>query len=134
MTINSRGFTLVEALLTVVIIGGGLVGVMALYQNATRSSMQSDLSVEAMYLARERMERVVALKASSGYGAISGTLNENVSIGGRTFARYSQISEVQSGDFITAQSGSGYKIVQVTVSWGNAASERVILKTVLADY
>lgn len=133
MRINSRGFTLVEAILTVVIIGGGLVGVMVLYQNATRSSMQSDVAIEAMYLAREKMEQTVATKVLSGYGAITGSLTESVSVGGRTFTRIRSIAEVSGTDLMTSQSGSGYKSVEVTVRWGNAATEQVTLKTILSN-
>lgn len=134
---SSRGFTLVEAILTVVVIGSGLVGLMVLYHNTTRGAMEGDLTIAATFLARERLEQVIADKVNYGYDYV--TQNQHggsqvITLGPRSYTRICAVTEVSKNDFQTVQAGSGYKRITSTAQWGVAATERIILTTLLAEY
>jgi len=131
-----KGFTLIELLFTVVIIAVGLVGIMAMFENATRGAMQADLNVIAANLAHEKLEQIVLDKWRDGYPSLgAGSYpNENFSSDFSVYTRNTAITEVASSDFTTSEPGSGYKRVDVTVRWGPDASQRVTIPTVLSDY
>ena len=130
---KQKGFTIIELLLAVVVISSGLVGIMSLFDNATRGAMQLDLNVIAANLAHEKLEEVVLDKVTNGYAALSDASYsfENPVTDFNTYTRNVTIAEVSSLDFATPEGGSGYKKVQVTVSWGAGS---VTVPTVLSDY
>lgn len=130
------GFTLIELLLTVVIISIGMVGIMALFENATKGAMQADLNVIAANLSHEKLERIVLAKWRDGYASLVALSYPDESFSGdySVYTRNTTIVEVSSSDFMTPAPGSGYKRVDVTVSWGPEASQRVSVPTVLSEY
>lgn len=133
---EKAGFTLIELLLTIVVLGLGMMGVMALFENATRGALQADLNVIAVNLAHEKLERIVLNKVQNGYAALNSSSYPNETFTGdySVYARQTAITEVSSTDFATPQAGSGYKRVEVTVSWGSGASKQIVVPTVLASY
>ncbi|HPW45606.1 MAG TPA: prepilin-type N-terminal cleavage/methylation domain-containing protein [bacterium] len=136
MKLCRRGFTLIELLLTVVIISVGMVGIMALFENATRGAIQIDLNVIASNLAREKLERIILAKVTSGYGSITSNAYPNETFTGdlSVYTRSTNIAEVASSDLITPEPSSGYKRVTVTVVWGQAANQRVSIPTIISNY
>lgn len=133
---SRRGFTLIELLLTVVVISVGLVGIMALFQNAAKGAMQVDLNVVATNLAREKLEQVVSDKVRLGYATFGSVPYPDEAFSGEfsAYARSTAVREVASADLSTTEVGSGYRRVDVTVSWGQGASKRVTVSTVLSSY
>lgn len=133
---NKKGFTLIELLLTIVVISFGMMGVMSLFENASRGALQADLNVIALDLIHEKLERIVVDKVRSGYAALNQTSYPNESFSGdySVYTRSTTIREVSGSDFFTSEEGSGYKRVDVTVSWGVLASQRLTIPTVLANY
>lgn len=136
-----KGFTLIEAVLTIGIIGAGLIGVMYVMNGGARSSLLADQTLIASNLAREKLEQIIADRANKGYataivtnysdGALSGEYSE--------FTRTVTMMEVDPDDdnnvddFLDASSGSGYARVTVIVSWWGGA-QSVKLETLIANY
>lgn len=136
MKASRRGFTIIELLLTIIVISTGLVGIMALFENATRGAMQADLNVIAANLAHEKLEQIVLAKWRDGYATQNSTIYPNESFTGdlSVYSRNTTVMEVSSADFSTPQEGSGYKRVEVAVNWGSGAAQQVSIPTVLSSY
>lgn len=133
---RNRGFTLIELILTIVVISLGLTGLMALFENVTRGIMEADNAVIAGGLAREKLEQIIQYKWNSGYAALTGALYPPETFSGdfSRFARSTSIREVAGNDLSTTLEGSGYKRVEVTVTWGAKATQTITLPTVVASY
>lgn len=134
---DRRAFTLIELILTIVILAIGLFGVMIVFDNTTRAAMEADLKVTAVELGRERLEGIIADKVFRGYSYISlANYPAAESLTG-TYDRYQRrlnIFEVSPQDLSTPVSGSGYKRIEVTVRWGERVTQQVGLSTVVAEY
>lgn len=130
------GFTFMELLLTIVVIASGMIGVMALFENATRGALQADLNGIATNLAHEKLERVVLDKARLGYATINDTMYPDEAMTGdyNVFSRRTRVTEVSGTDLSTALAGSGYKRIEVTVSWGTGSNRQIMIPTVLSSY
>lgn len=133
---GKTGFTLIEIVLTVVVISIGMLGVMALFESATKGALQADLNVVAVNLIHEKMEQIVVDKVYNGYASIdSGDYpTEGFSGDFSLYSRNTNITEVSSADFTTEQIGSGYKRIDVTVSWGSGPAASLTIPTILSDY
>ncbi len=133
---QSTGVTLIELVLTIVVISFGLIGVMILFENATRGVMQADLNVMATNLAHEKLEQIILDKWRDGYASVidSGYPDENFQDEFSIFTRSTDIVEVSGSDLATQEADSGYKRVDVTVSWGGGSLQRISLSTLLASY
>jgi len=142
---NKKGFTLIEAVLSIAILGIGLVGVIYAFQGAARSSLLADQTIIATNIARGTLERIVASRDANGYATTltaintSHTYNENPATGFPGFVLNTTALEVNSGDnsatddFLVAQVGSGYARVTATVSWNNSANS-IRLVTLIVNY
>ncbi len=131
-----RGFTLLEMLLTMIVIAVGMMGVMQLFENAARGALQADLNGIATVLAREKLERIAVDKVRDGYAAIDAGdyPQENFSEEFSPYVRTTEIIEVSGDDLVTPEADSGFKRVAVTVRWGGQLSERITIATIFADY
>jgi type II secretory pathway pseudopilin PulG len=138
---KSTGFTLIEAVLMIAIVGGGLIGVMYVMNGGIRSSLLADQTLIASNLAREKLEQIIADRANKGYATTIATNYSDGALSGEysEFTRTVTLTEVNpdddsaTDDFLNAQSGSGYARVTVTVSWLGGA-QSVTLETILANY
>lgn len=139
-----KGFTLIEAVLSIAFIGIGLVGLLYAYQGAARSSLLADQSVIATNIARGTIERIVHKRLQDSYSAAvtditNGVFDENPVSGFTGYVLDSSVLEVDSDDddtvddFLDVSVGSGYARVTVQVSWNNGASS-IRLVTLIADY
>lgn len=127
-----RGITLIEAVLTTVILSMALFGGMIVMQNASISSVERDLRTQAIYLAQEKIEIVLADTQSFGYNYIT-TANYPTETLSGSFNRTIQIFEVDKENLITPASNSGLKKINVTVNWGGQAYQTVIHSTLIAN-
>lgn len=118
---NQRGFSLVEATLSILLIGFTIMGGIFAIQNSMVGSVKSERYVIAEQLANEKLEMIVADKAllSGGYDDIiaSNYPNETITQQGTDFIRRVTVKEVAESDLTTYQSGSGFKKVTVLVYW-----------------
>lgn len=133
----TRGFTLIELVLTIVVISAGLFGLMVLFDAASRGTVQSLGQQAAVYLAQERLEIITADKASRGYDYVvmsNYVPTEVVTLGTGQYTRLLTIQEVSSADLTTITPNSGYKWVAVAVAWGSGAENQIMLTMVLGRY
>jgi Tfp pilus assembly protein PilV len=134
---QARGFTLIEAVLTILIISIGLFAMMILFDNVTRSAMEGDFATTATYLARERLERMVFDKVYKGYNYIAAgnyPASEAVLIGSQSYTRLISILEVSKNNLSVGQTGSGFKRIDVSVRWGGGAEQRINETTLVTSY
>lgn len=141
LILKKRGFTLIEVMLTMIVIAGGLFAIMVFYNNAARDVVKGDMNLIAGYLAREKMEWFLmrryepCLYLSNGYNdsaLISNT--ENITYGGYQFTRSWVIYLVDPTDLTTQLDGSDYKRINVTVSWGPNIEQKVSVSTIITNY
>lgn len=134
--LNCRGHSILENILTTLILSCGLLGGMSVMQNSTLAALNGNMSTVGAELANESMESILADREFMGYGVVA---NQNY-LSGELGAPYSgftrtvTITEVSESDLTTPQLGSGLKKVEVTVDWGDGADEQVQVVTLLGDY
>jgi prepilin-type N-terminal cleavage/methylation domain-containing protein len=132
---NSRGFTLLEATLTMVVLGVGLTGSVMIFDSVNTTTMNGDIRVVASQLANEKIESILADKAFDGYDAVTSNAYANEQLDGdfTGYTRSVEIIEVCSTDLETPTVGSGIKQVNVTVSWGDEDTETLTISTLVAN-
>jgi len=132
---NQKGFTLIETILTSIIIGVGLMGGMVVMQNATANTVNNDLSTIATQLANQKIEQMIADSKFIGYETlISDNYPNEVVTDIYNMLRKVIIAEVSSVDLSVVEPGSGLKSVSATVSWGTKDYQTVTVTTLIADY
>ncbi len=131
-----NGFTLIEIIMVIIVLGIASYGVLTIFINALRGSAYPLQGVQAVELAKEKLEIIMADKYASptGYSDLitANYPNEAPVAGFPEFNRSAAFAEVDGNDLTTASPGSGFMKITVTVSWGVADS--VSLETVATDY
>ena len=123
MSSNQTGFTLIELVLTVIIVGICFLSLVAVFSTSLVGSSDSEHTTIATFLAQEKMEQILADKNGRGYGYIvnSSYPAENPVPGYPGYSRSVIIAEM-----------SDYKIVVVKVS--HPESPDVELTTEVTNY
>jgi type II secretory pathway pseudopilin PulG len=129
----SRGFSLFESVLVIVMVGVTFLAFGYVFGSIDQEALSADLTVLASKLAREKMEEVVQLKADSGYGAVSSEAAATVTSGSWQFTREVSVGFVNPADFSSSGSDTGYKKVDVVVSWGGGVGESVTLTSLVTN-
>ncbi|HPW45610.1 MAG TPA: type II secretion system protein [bacterium] len=133
---NAKGFSLLESVLIMVVVGIAFFGFGYLFGNLTQEALKADLTVVAVKLSREKMEEIVQAKAdggSSGYASVVSQGASSVNSGSWQFSRSVNVNYVNPSDMSQSVIDTGYKKVQVTTSWGGSAGEAVTLTTLVTD-
>ncbi len=122
MSAEENGFTLVEILVTLAILGAVLPALLHAFASAARNQGLSDNSTTALYLLKFRMAEI----EMSGYpdvGEETGEFGDNT--------RYSWSSIVED---IDSEEVENVRRVQVTVTWQHRNRERSMsMNTYIAD-
>lgn len=121
-----NGFTLIETILTLLIIGIGLFGIMALYNNLSYQLYSTDMKVVAAEIAQQKMEQLLAQKAMHGYVSIVSQPAEAVVSGPTTFSRSTTVEYVNPTTMAVSAVDTGYKRITVTVTWSGSAGVTVV--------
>ncbi|WP_341503074.1 prepilin-type N-terminal cleavage/methylation domain-containing protein [Gallaecimonas sp. GXIMD4217] len=143
---GQRGFGLIEVLVAIVVVGIGVVGLMALQKAFLRSSDSSIAQNIAMQLAEEKLEEFrrfdAAVGGTSNYSDVV-TGSDSVTFDGLAYSRSWTVSDYYYDEdgtptwSSTAPSGAPYsdqKVVQVTVSWeGPDGSDSLSISTSLSS-
>ena len=126
---NQRGFTLIEAVVVILILSIAAVAVLGQFTQASKAwSVDEDLQI-ATQLVQERMEEVLAQRRASGYAVVAvGTVNDTLSGSYAAYARTVAISSVSGAPCPAASC----KQVVVTVSRGG--SDLASATLLLASY
>ena len=131
------GFTLIETILTTLLLGIGLMGSLNLLQSSANASLENDARVTASHLADEKIETIIGDKTFQGYDFITAANYPDESPLDDPYDSYTRsvtITEVDGSDLTTASAGSGIKKADVTVSWGESAYQSVTVSTIVTDY
>lgn len=107
---NQAGFTLIEVLVSLVLGGIAMIGVIALYRAQTNASSFSRRSTEASVLAEDQLEKLRTQAAAIGSNAPGVAVDERgKAIAGGTFNRFFDV---------TQPGGAGtFFHMKVVVSW-----------------
>ena len=133
---NQRGFSLIEAVLTITLLAIGFAGGLALFTNSTDNSLLKDYRVIASQLASEKLELIILDKTFQGYDYVDAVNypDEDLADPYDNFTRTVTVEEVQSADLTTPEANSGYKRVDVQVTWGAETYQTITVSTVLTEY
>lgn len=139
-----KAFSLLESVLAMLIIGAGFIAVTKSFGGTGQSTVLAEQTVVAINLASEALERIAAQRDNAGYAATlvsinSGVYTQNPVSGFSAYSISTTATEVSGSSsalpdsFTTAQSGSGYARITVTVTW-NSTRNSVKLETLIAEY
>ena len=132
MTSNNKGFSLLEVLIAMIVLALGVVGLMKLQTYMEVKSENALTTIDALYLAEEKLEQFQTRSQSAAVGTIlyssivGGT--ETLSISGKPADRI--VTVVDDTPVV------GAKKVTVTVSWNDRwdTSQQVSLETVISKF
>lgn len=127
---NKRGFTLVEVIIAIVVIGIFMYAGMEVLINSGKSSVTTDSIVVAQSLAEEKMEEIM----SKPYALVSSEASTPFTGGFSSYASSVNVDWVSDSD-LDASTGSntGYKRIRVSVSTP-LLSAPVMLESIRTDY
>jgi prepilin-type N-terminal cleavage/methylation domain-containing protein len=132
-----KGFTLIESIVSVVILATAMPAMLWAVREAHRDRVSPVKASRARWLATEKLEDIIADRHSTtrGYTYLIGTnYPAEASITGYPgFTRSVAISET-AADLVTA--GTGFKRATVTVAWTDArgGNRQLAIATILTDY
>jgi prepilin-type N-terminal cleavage/methylation domain-containing protein len=123
-----KGISLIELMVTIVLLGIGLVGVSSMFVVGYRTQLHAHFASVATDLAARKLEQM----KSAGYNGISET----------TFAPEFAVPELPSGSGTIAyapypeSTSTNQYLVQVVVTWGGGpgAAGRVVLSSVISNH
>ena len=130
---HSNGFTLIETVITLIILSIAAVGVLSVFNLGIGESADPNLRNQAMALAQEKMEDIAALRVSDGFGAVV------PNAGGAFPAPFAAFSWAQTVECVTQVDvntstgappcASGYAKATVTITWGGDSLSMTTLVT-----
>jgi prepilin-type N-terminal cleavage/methylation domain-containing protein len=137
---NTGGFTLIETVITLVVLSIAVVGVLSVFTTGMRGSANPVIVDQAVQLAQEKMDTIVGDRINAGRGysfIIPASYGADVPVTG--FNRSVNIFCVTSADLNTnagapGASGCASGYTHVTVTVANAAMGSVSLDTVVTKY
>lgn len=131
------GFTLIESIVSVVILSTALPAMLFAVREAHRDRVSPIKASQARWIATEKLEDIIADRHSTSRGwsyIAAGNYASEASVPGYTgFTRSVAISET-AANLVSA--GTGFKKVTVTVGWTDARgyARSLAIATVLTDY
>lgn len=132
-----RAFTLIEAIVSVVILGTATPGIMWAVREAHRDRVSPVKTSYARWLVTEKLEDIIADRHSSTRGytyLINNNYAAEASITGFAgFTRSVAITET-GADLVSA--GTGFKKATVSVNWTDArgVARSLSIATIITDY
>ncbi|MBI5874512.1 MAG: type II secretion system protein [Deltaproteobacteria bacterium] len=140
---KTKGFTLIETVMVIVLLGIVAAGIL-LYFAGMRGSADPVLRLQAIELAQEKMERIIAdKKTTNGFNNVIAEAAVPLGAPFTNFTRSVTVICVQeaalntsSGTMPNCTDISSYhaKNVTVNVTWTGGGSTGISLVTVLSDY
>lgn len=126
---QQRGFTLIEAVVVILILSLAAVAVLGQFTQASKAwSIDEDLQV-ATQLVQERLEDILAQRRASGYAAIAvGTTNDTLTGSYTSYSRTVTVGSVSGAPCPAAS------CKQVVVSVSRSGTELASATLLLASY
>lgn len=133
---NQHGFSFIEALFALLILSFGFVGILSLHSMMNGNTENDEMKLIASKLASERIEQILASKASLGYSSVNtGSATDEVSYDSLSFQRQTSINYVDSSDLKTVSgSDTGFKRIDVTVNWSNGGTQNVSVMSLISNH
>ena len=144
-----KGFTIIESVLALGIIGAGLLGLIYSISQINNGALLADQTIVAVNIARETLEQIIAQRdcaaAGCGYASTITSINTNKTYNANPVSGFAPFvlsttalevdpdSDGVVDDFLDAKSSSGYARVTATVSW-NSGANSIKLETLITDY
>ncbi len=132
---DRRGFTLVEAILSLVVLGVALVPLINLFYEGAERNKLAPLVVASL-LAAEMMEEVIAARAIQGWTGFSASPSTYANIDSTDFPGYQwkvEVATVQQDNFDqVVGSNTGFKKVTVFVKRPDNQEHK--LTSIVTDY
>jgi type IV pilus assembly protein PilV len=101
--IRSRGITMVEALVALVVISVGMLGIAGLYLSSLQAGRSANLRVQAVNLASEMADRIRANRnGRNAYVLAAGTLPAAVTCSGATDCTPAALAQSDQNVWVTA--------------------------------
>ncbi len=137
---NEGGFTLIELIITIIVLAIAGIGVMSVFSNSMRTGANPLVVTQAAHLAREKMEIVIGDRQNTARGFSwiipANYPAENPVSGFSAFNRSVLIYCVSAGDLNTNVGSppctTGY--AHITVSVTNAAIGTITSESIVANY
>ncbi len=122
-----RGFTLVEAMIALVIFAAGIIALSKFQSTVTLSGGLAKARTEALAAAQEKIEDLKHYKSLIEYDAIASTVTPHETVVGKNATFTRQVT-------VTEYIDPGYKLVQVDVTWTDRlGNQSVTLKTNISE-
>jgi prepilin-type N-terminal cleavage/methylation domain-containing protein len=117
---RARGFSLIEVILSIVIIAGCFLGLVVVMSNTTLGNIRIDASTTSTYLARGKMAEMMA----KDFSALSSVASTNFGSGFSSYSYTVTVTYVDSADLDTTVVGpTSYKRVDVSVKCSGISGE-----------
>lgn len=126
---QDSGFTLIEIIITLVVLSIAAVGVLSVFTAGMSGSADPLILNQALSLAQEQMDMAIGLRRVQGFAAVTAV---GVTAFPAPFNAYSW-ERVVDCDPTFAPCPAQYQRVTITVSW-NAGADTISLITLIADY
>jgi prepilin-type N-terminal cleavage/methylation domain-containing protein len=140
---NNQGFTLIELIITIIVVSVGVLALIAALSFGTGRSINSELMTTGTTLAQERLEQLIAEKRANGYSsallAIGTTTDPPLAAPYADYTRTVEICNVDvnlgNPDCTAPSVDTGYKRITVTVTNTRLPAESTVQAvTLVTDY
>ena len=143
--INKKGFTLIEMSVAILLLSVGVVALGVTISNHVRVSLNTDIRISALNLAKGSMEHILQYRDYYGYSSAlsainSGSFDDSSVSGFDSFSIDVEADEIDpdidnssNDDFEDSQPGSDYARITVQVQFNNG-NDYIELETLMADY
>ncbi len=122
---NKKGFTLIEVLVGLVILGIGLLAIAGMQVTSVRGNFFSNYLTQASYAGQDRLEFLDNLSYTSTYTPnelLAGNHNDpaaTISGSGIVFNRSYTVADV-----------NGYKIINYSITWNDGVNRNIAFSTI----
>ena len=129
--INNSGYTLVEIILAIAILGLVIVPILGFMTNSSGIITHADKREMALLIAQQRMEYI----KSQGYDYLETytTVNTKNDASKDAFDYLNYSNRYPDFELKESITGTNIKTIEIEISWNSADEKKVVLKSKLAD-
>jgi type IV pilus assembly protein PilV len=120
MELNTKGFTLIEVLVGLILLAIGLLAIAGMQITSVRGNFFSHYLTQASYVVQDRLEFLDNLPYDSAQ-LQAGNYNEgSTTVSGIVFNR----------SYTVVNDAGGYRIINYTVTWNDGANRGIVFSTI----
>jgi prepilin-type N-terminal cleavage/methylation domain-containing protein len=123
--VNKKGFTLIEVLVGLVILGIGLLAIAGMQVTSVRGNFFSNYLTQASYAGQDRLEFLDNLSYTSTY-----TPNELLAGNHNDPATIISGSGIVFNRSYTVEDVNGYKIINYSITWNDGVNRNIAFSTI----